>query len=109
MTSNVKILYKEVICNGDRSLFSYLKDFLALMLQNPVEKSGVMMLFKINRIIFLQIHSSQFIVLANNRLWFLGGTLHFILSKICFVKIKRKYPEYILRDVLLREIIIASI
>ena len=65
MTSNVKILYKEVICNGDRSLFSYLKDFLALMLQNPVEKSGVMMLFKINRIIFLQIHSSQFIVLAN--------------------------------------------
>ena len=72
MTSNVKILYKEVICNGDRSLFSYLKDFLALMLQNPVEKSGVMMLFKINRIIFLQIHSSQFIVLANNRLWFLG-------------------------------------
>ena len=72
ITSNVKILYKEVICNGDRSLFSYLKDFLALMLQNPVEKSGVMMLFKINRIIFLQIHSSQFIVLANNRLCFLG-------------------------------------
>ena len=80
MTSNVKILYKEVICNGDRSLFSYLKDFLALMLQNPVEKSVVMMLFKINRIIFLQIHSSQFIVLANNRLCFLGCPQGYVLG-----------------------------
>ncbi len=33
---------KEVICNGDRNLFYYLRDFLAHMLQKPEEKPGVM-------------------------------------------------------------------
>ena len=61
--SGVKNIIQEIIYNGDRRLFGYLKDFLAFILQKTVENPGVIIAFKIYRIIFFQFHPQSFYLL----------------------------------------------